>query len=104
MKEAAPTPSADAGDPGNLKFYRHPYQSSFYYAAYGPNRVRVKRGEQWGEFDRNGNWLDGTLRCADPTFCRWVTGEHIYNAQLIAAKSELFAPTRLAAAPSEKSK
>lgn len=91
-----PTPPAESLDPGKLKYYRHPSHNSItYYAAYGPNRLRVKSGDRWGEFDRDGNWLEGTLRFADPTFCRWVSGEHIYNARLIAAKSELFSLTSL---------
>ena len=102
MKEKT-SASAEAGDPSSLKYYRHPsLNSNTYYAAYGPNRLRVTRGDQWGEFDRNGNWLAGEIRFADPTFCRWVSGEHIYNARLIAAKSELFALTSLGAAKSEK--
>ena len=90
-------------DPEKLKYYRHPYQSSYHYGAYGPNRLRVKRGTQWGEFDRNGNWLAGELRIADPLFCRWVSGEHIYNARLIETKAELFALTRLGADNTRKS-
>jgi hypothetical protein len=90
------TPPAESTDPDKLKYYRHPSpNSAAYYAAYGPNRVRVKSGDRWGEFDRDGNWLDGTIRFADPTFCRWVSGEHIYNARLIAAKSKLFSLTSL---------
>jgi hypothetical protein len=56
----------------------------------------VKRGDEWGEFDRNGQWLGvGELRCADPTFCRWVTGEYLYNERLLASGTELFLTTRL---------
>lgn len=92
-------------DPEQLKYYRHPsHNSNTYYGAYGPNRLRMKRGNQWGEFDRDGNWLAGELRFADPTFCRWVTGEHIYNAQLKATKCETFLPTRLGMQQEGKSK
>jgi hypothetical protein len=93
--------NAGTGEPGagvvaaGLKYYRHPYQSQFYYGAYGANRLRVKRGEQWGEFDRDGTWLGGAVRYADPIFCRWVTGEYLYNARLDEADSQLFARTRL---------
>ena len=97
------TAREDQTDPDTLKYYRHPYQSSTYYGAYGPNRLRVKRGAQWGEFDRNGSWLAGELRYADPTFCRWVSGEHIYNARLIETKAELFSLTRLGASNARKS-
>jgi hypothetical protein len=101
MKEQT-TPPAESLDPNKLKYYRHASpNSATYYGAYGPNRVRVKSGDRWGEFDRDGNWLAGAIRFADPTFCRWVTGEHIYNARLIAAKSELFSLTSLGRATYE---
>jgi hypothetical protein len=104
MNEEASTESTGDSDVTHLKYYRHPsHNSTTYYAAHGPNRLRVKRGDQWGEFDRNGNWLAGQIRFADPTFCRWVSGEHIYNARLVAAKSELFAVTSLATVKPEKS-
>jgi hypothetical protein len=77
-----------------LKFYRHP-SSGARYAAYGANHVRVERGEQWGEFNRDGVWLEGQIRFADPTFCRWVSGEHIYNATLANAPSSVWPQTRL---------
>jgi len=96
MTDETSAASTDSIDPDTLKYYRHPSaNSNTYYAAYGPNRLRVKRGDQWGEFDRDGLWLAGSIRYADPTFCRWVSGEHLYNARLIAAKSELFSLTRL---------
>jgi hypothetical protein len=82
-------------EPGRLKYYRHPYQSTTYYAAYGPNHVRITRGEQWGEFDRNAYHLGGPLRSADPSFCRWVSGEHIDNARLREANSKIHCLTRL---------
>jgi hypothetical protein len=90
-KAAASTGPAAAA---KLKFYRHP-SSGAYYAAYDRHRVHVKRGNLWGEFDRNGNHLEGDIRYADPTFCRWVTGEHIYNERLLAAKTDVWPLTRL---------
>jgi hypothetical protein len=97
MNEENSTASAEIRDASRPKYYRHPSpNSNTYYGAYGPDRLRVKRGDRWGEFDRDGNWLEGEIKFADPTFCRWVTGEYIYNARLQAAKSEIFAPTRLA--------
>jgi len=105
MSSESSTSSLQSIDPDQLKYYRHPSpNSNTYYGAYGPNRVRVKRGNQWGEFDRDGNWLAGEVRFADPTFCRWVTGEHIYNAHLAATKCETFLPTRLARQQTGKSK
>jgi hypothetical protein len=104
MSQETSTASAEVLDASRLKYYRHPSpNSNTYYGAYGPNRLRVKRGDLWGEFDRDGNWLAGEIRFADPTFCRWVTGEHIYNAQLKATKCETFVPTRLAMQEADKS-
>jgi hypothetical protein len=79
----------------DLKFYRHP-SSGMYYAAMDKNRVHVKRGEMWGEFDRDGVYIQGTLRSCDTAFCRWVTSELIYNEKLMAANNGLWPLTRLA--------
>jgi hypothetical protein len=104
MNKENSTASSETGDASRLKYYRHPStNSNTYYGAYGENRLRVKRGDQWGEFDRNGGWLEGEIRSADPTFCRWVTSEFIYNARLRDAKSETFAPTRLGQQRTDKS-
>ena len=37
----------------------------------GPVQVTDKRGRQ-GRFDRNGRWVLGELRVADPELCRWI--------------------------------
>jgi hypothetical protein len=37
----------------------------------GPVRVTDKQGRQ-GRFDRDGRWLSGELRVADPELCRWI--------------------------------
>jgi hypothetical protein len=37
----------------------------------GPVQVTDKRGRQ-GRFDRNGRWVTGELRVADPELCRWI--------------------------------
>jgi hypothetical protein len=79
----------------DLKFYRHP-TSGMHYAAIDKNRVRIKRGDIWGEFDRNGNYINGPLRSCDPAFCRWVTSELIYNERLMAADNGLWPTTSLA--------
>jgi len=38
---------------------------------HGPVLVTDRRGRQ-GRFDRNGGWVDGELRRADPELCRWI--------------------------------
>lgn len=37
----------------------------------GPVLVTDERGNQ-GRFDRNGRWMLGELRRADPELCRWI--------------------------------
>jgi len=46
------------------------------YTAESAKRVRVERGGVWGLFTENGVWLEGAIRSADPTFCRWVASAH----------------------------
>jgi hypothetical protein len=37
----------------------------------GPVQVTDTQGRQ-GRFDRDGRWLSGQLRVADPELCRWI--------------------------------
>jgi hypothetical protein len=98
MAEDSKTPEATR----DLKFYRHP-TSGVQYAAIDRNRVRIKRADGlWGEFDRNGVYFEGPLRTCDPAFCRWVTGELIYNERVIAANNGIWPTTRIAAGTSDK--
>jgi hypothetical protein len=50
---------------------RFPFNGDVY-TAEGSSRIRCARGETWGYFDSSGNWLEGPLRYADPTFCRYM--------------------------------
>lgn len=38
----------------------------------GPVQVTDRRGSR-GRFDRDGRWVSGDLRTADPELCRWIT-------------------------------
>lgn len=71
----------------NLKFHRHPYADE-YYAAYDEERVRVRHGDDWGDFSRDGVWIDGPLRQCDPIFARWVTSEHIFSRVIAASEKK----------------
>jgi hypothetical protein len=44
---------------------------------HGPVLVTDRSGRQ-GRFDRDGNWVAGDLRRADPELCRWIVsgGKH----------------------------
>ena len=79
-------PSPAGASSANLKFYRHPYYTARY-AALDATHVRVEtESGEWGEFTRNGVWIGGPLRHADPIYCRWVTGEIILRENLLRAK------------------
>jgi hypothetical protein len=54
-----------------LTAIRHPY-TAMTYEVVGENRVQVQDGNQTGLFDRSGRWLEGDLKSADPSFCRYV--------------------------------
>jgi hypothetical protein len=62
---------------------RYPYTGDLY-SAEAEHRIRVERAgheEQWGYFDGDGRWLEGPLRCADPTFCRYMSSGWILAAR-----------------------
>jgi hypothetical protein len=51
---------------------RYPFTGDRY-CAEGRDRIRVEHGERWGYFNASGRWLEGTLRAADPCFCRFLS-------------------------------
>jgi hypothetical protein len=51
------------------------------YEAEAPDRVRVVDGDQWGRFDRYGNWLEGEIIQCDSQMCIWLTGLVIVQAR-----------------------
>jgi len=64
---------------------RYPYTGDMYRAE-GKHRIRVERAGQqqlWGYFDGDGRWLEGPLRWADPTFCRFMS-----SGWILAARSQ----------------
>jgi hypothetical protein len=58
--------------------FRYPYNGDKY-TAEGALRIRVERGDQWGYFDDQGRWLEGPLRSADPTFCRYLSSSWLVD-------------------------
>jgi hypothetical protein len=36
----------------------------------------------WGRFRRDGSWLEGKLKEADPHFCGWVGGPVVANHRI----------------------
>ena len=62
------TPDADADV---KRAIRHPL-TMHTYTAESPERIRLEGRNGWGVFTANGEWIEGPIRWADPTFCRWV--------------------------------
>jgi hypothetical protein len=51
---------------------RYPFNGDVY-TAEGAFRIRVEHEGEWGYFDDRGRWLEGALKIADPTFCRFLS-------------------------------
>ncbi len=51
---------------------RHPFSGALYEPD-GEGGVQVTREGLWGRFQRDGRWIEGDLREADPELCVWVT-------------------------------
>ena len=51
---------------------RHPLSGSVYDLG-DDGLVLVEKDGQTGKFDRDGNWVSGTIRTADPELCRWIS-------------------------------
>lgn len=54
-----------------MRQLRHPLSGAIYEEA-DSGTVKVTKGDLSGVFARNGQWLGGELRTADPEMCRWV--------------------------------
>jgi hypothetical protein len=57
---------------GFVRKLRHPLSGAIYEEG-DAGTVKVTKGDLYGVFGRNGQWLGGDLRTADPEMCRWVT-------------------------------
>ena len=57
---------------------RHPFTALTYELA-GENRVRVKDGNTSDLFDRDGVWIEGDVKSADPCFCRFIASAWIMD-------------------------
>jgi len=57
-----------------MRTIKHPLSGAVYdLEADGTIRVQAKDGRV-GKFDKNGVWLDGDVRQADPHLCLWIGG------------------------------
>jgi len=65
-----------------VKGIRHPFSGALHEQE-GDGRVRVTATDgTTGLFTREGRWLEGELREADPQLCGWVGGPQIGNHRL----------------------
>ncbi len=51
----------------------HPFTKALYEQD-GDGTVLVTLGDRQGRFRRDGSWIEGELREADPQLCNWVAG------------------------------
>ncbi len=62
-----------------MRTIKHPLSGAVYdLEADGTVRVQAKDGSI-GTFDKNGNWLDGDVKQADPHLCLWIGGKELPN-------------------------
>ena len=57
---------------------RHPFSGATYEQD-GQGNVLVTLKDRTGLFRRNGSWIEGDLRDADPQLCGWIAGPIIGN-------------------------
>ena len=55
-----------------MRGIRHALSGAIYEEG-GDDTVLVSKGDVSGVFGRNGDWISGELRSADPEMCRWLT-------------------------------
>jgi len=62
-----------------MRTIKHPLSGAVYdLEADGTIRVQAKDG-RIGKIDKNGVWLDGDVRQADPHLCLWIGGRELPN-------------------------
>ena len=55
---------------------KHPFTRALY-ELQSDGTVRVVDGDKEGLFKRDGRWISGELREADPQFCGWIAGDRV---------------------------
>ncbi len=68
-----------------MRQLRHPLSGAIYEVDEEGN-VMVTRAGMVGVFTRNGEWLRGDLRHADPELCRWVSSGNHPSPRLRASR------------------
>ena len=70
---------------------RHPFTRALYEPD-GDGGVLVTRGEQQGRFRRDGSWIEGDLRDADPELCLWITARRPARHHRLSALDDSHGP------------
>jgi len=55
---------------------RHPFGRALYIRT-EDGKIRIEDDGKTGLFNRDGSWIEGELREADPQFCGWVAGDRV---------------------------
>ena len=66
---------------------RHPFTNALYEQD-GEGGILVTDDGRTGRFRKDGSWIEGELREADPQMCNWVAGPLVANHRLGAAPGQ----------------
>lgn len=69
-----------------MRSIKHPLSGAVYDLT-DHGTIVVQRDGHSGEFDRNGGWLRGELKHADPHLCLWIAGIELPNRFQQAARA-----------------
>jgi len=62
---------------------RHPFTGALHERDGEGNVLVTTDDGSWGRFTKQGKWLEGELREADPHLCGWVAGPIIANHRMV---------------------
>jgi hypothetical protein len=62
-----------------VRAIRHPLSGALYDLRDDGTIHVTTRDEREGVFDRNGRWVSGELKHADPHLCLWIAGKELPN-------------------------
>ncbi len=68
-----------------MRQLKHPLSGATYEED-GEGNIVVTRSGVVGVFNRNGEWVRGELRQADPELCRWIKSGDTPNPRLRASR------------------